>query len=384
MNRILLVVMGTLMCMAFRPLAAAAQEPPRRADTARTYTDEFRRGVEALQAGRFEEGVAAMKRCLELAPEDPSSAYNLACAYALQGQVEPGIEWFAKSAEWGFGYDPFTDLVALADKDSDLDALRKDARFAPLLEKIHARKKTVEDAIGTAASYVPEKAKSGGAMALLVVLHPSGATKESVIQGRWKQVADELGCALLAPSARLLASRKPEQGTVWWTSFADYARPDRSDLYEQSVISALAAFQKANKVDPARVWIAGDVEGGMVALRMAFAHPETWKAVLANDTGLETALLKPHAEAAKKAGLKVKILIDRDAFAKRLAADPSRKVDPAVVLSAWNDNLMGMGFLNALEAWSKDPASPADALTPKLVASLRAMQPAAVDAATPK
>src|SRR3982750_4229279 len=78
---------------------ARAQDatPPKPAatDTARKYAEEFQRGYDALKAERWAEGIASMKRCLELAPEDPTSAYNLACASARQGQVDAGVEWFA-------------------------------------------------------------------------------------------------------------------------------------------------------------------------------------------------------------------------------------------------------------------------------------------------
>jgi pimeloyl-ACP methyl ester carboxylesterase len=178
---------------------------------------------------------------------------------------------------------------------------------------------------------------------------------------------------------------------LWWTSFGDYAQPDRSTLYETTIDSAFDAFAKQHEVDKSRVYIAGDQEGGMVAVHHAFAHPERWKGVVATEVAFEEALVKPNAEAAKKAGLKVKYLIERDAFAKRLAADPTKKIDPAAVLAAWTDHLEKLGFPGAIEAWSKEApsqtsatTSPADPLTTRIVADLRAMQPAAVEAASPK
>jgi predicted esterase len=371
--------------------AGRTQDPAPKVDSARTYVQEFQHGVDELRAKHWEAGIASMKRCMQISPEDPSCAYNLACAHALQNQLEPGIEWFQKCASWGFGYDGVQDLLGLAETDTDLDALRKDPRFAAAMDTIRARKNTTEAFVMTPAVYVPSTLDKERPMPVLVVLHASGSTKDAVIAGRWKEIADQFGCALIAPSARVLVGRDPARGMVWWTSFADYAQPDRSLLYETSIDSAFDAFAKQHPIDKSRVFIAGDQEGGMVAMHHAFAHPERWKGVVSTEAAFEESLVKPNAEAAKKAGLKVKVLIDRDAFAKRLAADPSRKIDPAEVLSAWTDHMEKLGFPGAIETWTKEApsqtsatTSPTDPLTTRIVADLRAMQPTTVEAASPK
>jgi pimeloyl-ACP methyl ester carboxylesterase len=130
------------------------------------------------------------------------------------------------------------------------------------------------------------------------------------------------------------------------------------------------------------------MEGGLVALRLAFANPQTYKGVVTVDTDPITQMLQSKAASAVKAGLKVKLLVDRDSLAKRLAADPAQKADAAKVIASWTDEFTKMGYTGAVDAWSKSapestPAAP-DPVTQKIVASLRAMQPGTVEAAAPK
>jgi predicted esterase len=366
------------------PKTAPKQAAPRQ-DTARAFTEEFRRGYDLLVAGKWAEGMASMHKCLEIQPEAPLCAYNLACAHARQGQIDDGVAWFQKSADWGFGYDPFADAISAAEKDTDLDPLRKDPRFVAAMEQVRARTKAAEEYVATPATYVPKSLEGASEIPLLVVLHPSGATKESVVEGRWKTVADELGLALLAPSARVMTARDPKAGMAWYLNLADYAGGLRLTAYEKSVTAALDAFKKTHKIDPARVFIAGDLEGGLVATRLAFAYPQTYKGAVAVESPFVPTLLQSKAGPAAKAGLKYKLLLEKDALAKRLAADPSQPLTADNVIAQWSDEMTKLGFQGAVEAWSKDPSAPgADATTQKIVATLRAMQPATVEAGAPK
>ena len=58
------------------------------------------------------------------------TAYHIACAYALMGESAQAVAWLEKAAEGGFPCYP------LFERDSNLDGLRQDARFASLLAKL--------------------------------------------------------------------------------------------------------------------------------------------------------------------------------------------------------------------------------------------------------
>jgi predicted esterase len=389
------VPIASVLLMLVVPIRAQDPKPPEKGGSEKTapaktsaqaFADEFSRGVQLLIAKDWAGGMAAMHHCLEIQPESPECAYNLACAHALQGQIEDGIAWWQKCADWGYGYSPFQDAVDHADKDTDLDPLRKDERFTAAMEKIRTRTKATEEYIATPAVYVPKSLEAAAEMPLLVVLHAAGTTKESVVAGRWKTVADELGAALVAPSGRVLTARDPKAGMAWYVSFGDYTGGLRLPAYEKTVTAAVDAFGRAHKVDSARVWIAGDVEGGIVATRLAFAYPKLYKGAVAVESPLVLSLVQSKAGPAAKEGLKFKLLIDKDAFAKRLAADPTQPPRADKLIADWTEQLSKLGFPDALEVWTKDAsATPyADQARAKIVAVLRAMQPAAVEAAAPK
>jgi hypothetical protein len=69
--------------------------------------------------------------------------YNLACLYALKGNVEVGFNWLEKAL--ASGYNNFK----WANTDGDLAALRKDPRFKPLIETWESGKGTAESAPAT-------------------------------------------------------------------------------------------------------------------------------------------------------------------------------------------------------------------------------------------
>src|SRR5689334_16284279 len=132
------------------------------------YTKLQRQGVDAINAGRFEEGIAAFKKCLELVPEDATSAYNLGCSYSKKGEKDPAFEWLDKSALWGFGNadsanpaDPSgmggnITNVAFSQQDKDLDPLHDDPRWAKFVEKLTAARKVFDDFRANAAVYIPK------------------------------------------------------------------------------------------------------------------------------------------------------------------------------------------------------------------------------------
>src|SRR5215472_10472663 len=67
------------------------------------------------------------RRALDIDPEETSILYNVACVYSLLGRTEESIGCLEKVMKYGTFYKNW------AAKDSDLDALRSDARFQALL-----------------------------------------------------------------------------------------------------------------------------------------------------------------------------------------------------------------------------------------------------------
>lgn len=84
-------------------------------------------------AGEMEKGMEWAERALALGQDgnEPVALYNVACLYAMQGDVDRSIELLTRAVEQGFGD------RAWLETDSDLDVLRQDHRFNALLERMN-------------------------------------------------------------------------------------------------------------------------------------------------------------------------------------------------------------------------------------------------------
>jgi adenylate cyclase len=80
--------------------------------------------------GENEKGVELAERALGQDQDEPVVLYNVACFYALQGDVDRAIELLTKAVTNGWGDREWLET------DSDLDTLRKDNRFKALLAQI--------------------------------------------------------------------------------------------------------------------------------------------------------------------------------------------------------------------------------------------------------
>jgi tetratricopeptide (TPR) repeat protein len=89
-------------------------------------------GLARLQLGKADAAIAPLERAVALGAE-PGTGYNLACAHARSGAVEPAFAALEAAIAAGFG-----DARLLAE-DPDLEPLRADPRFAALARRVSAR-----------------------------------------------------------------------------------------------------------------------------------------------------------------------------------------------------------------------------------------------------
>ncbi len=88
-------------------------------------------GAAALQAiGELDKARAWAERALDTDRNEPAVLYNVACVYSMMGDVERGIELLTEAINNGFGY------RAWLENDNSLEALRGDARFEALLNRL--------------------------------------------------------------------------------------------------------------------------------------------------------------------------------------------------------------------------------------------------------
>src|SRR5437660_1336837 len=108
-----------MLCLSL-PLAAETSESNDPRQLAQLMGTEF-------QAGKYAEAERTCERLIALQPKESGHVYNLACAQARQGKVEPALRSLARAAELGYSD------AAHALEDADLAALRQRPEFERLL-----------------------------------------------------------------------------------------------------------------------------------------------------------------------------------------------------------------------------------------------------------
>jgi Flp pilus assembly protein TadD len=87
-------------------------------------------GHALTRLGEHARALVADARVVELAPEDPTAHYNLACSLALSGRTDDAYGRLERAIE--LGWDDAEHMVA----DEDLASLRGQPRFEALLARL--------------------------------------------------------------------------------------------------------------------------------------------------------------------------------------------------------------------------------------------------------
>ncbi|MHC4389802.1 MAG: TlpA family protein disulfide reductase [Planctomycetota bacterium] len=93
----------------------------------------FERGLEELRAGEHTKSAETFQEVIRLRPDQSEAYYNVACAYALGGDLSASIDWLKKAIDKGF------DDADHIDSDTDLDAIRKERAFHELMNTAFGR-----------------------------------------------------------------------------------------------------------------------------------------------------------------------------------------------------------------------------------------------------
>ncbi len=95
----------------------------------------FNLGYVALQDRDFPTAISAYQKTLALGYRPGTSSYNMACAYALQGNKDAAFDWLERARAAKF------DLDSYVDDDDDLDSLHRDPRWKKLTDDLNLHEK---------------------------------------------------------------------------------------------------------------------------------------------------------------------------------------------------------------------------------------------------
>ena len=86
------------------------------------------------EMGRYQDGLAADRRMVQMDPGSPTAWYNLACSLSLTNQADAAFAALEKAVALGY------DDAEWMEEDEDFAPIKKDPRFARLLAQLLARK----------------------------------------------------------------------------------------------------------------------------------------------------------------------------------------------------------------------------------------------------
>jgi predicted esterase len=291
----------------------------------------------AVDAQKWDDAITALKSLDKLQPETQGNAYNLACMYSRKADADQACAWLDKAIQWGWGGGrggiyagastqvermPQPEMTA---KDTDLEFLRKDARWPKLAERMQALQKRAEEYAAAPALYVPEKLKDAPDLPALLVLHAAGGEKQATLAA-WKSLADELGCALVVPAAPYPLREDAARGWGWIDDINNFQLANRTAEYQRPVLAALDALRKTKKLSASKVWIAGEGEGATLALVTGLHNSGLLKGMALLDPEVLHALTDYKVTTATGNGLRLEARFDAAAWKARGQESPLKSV----------------------------------------------------------
>ena len=97
-------------------------------------SDWYARGMQLHRDDRYPEAIEAFEKALEAGYREDATSYNIACGYALMGNVDAAFQWLERSRKLGFN------LAAYLTHDDDLASLRTDKRWGELKKSARDQK----------------------------------------------------------------------------------------------------------------------------------------------------------------------------------------------------------------------------------------------------
>jgi predicted esterase len=238
----------------------------------------FMDGFKDVTEGRFEAGIAKLKKVIEAYPDDPDvhmAYYNIACGYARAGDAEAGLQWLSQAYDHGYGCN--TRHLERMQRDPDLEVLRPLPEFKALFERMKQRVQQIEQSWPEekkAVVIVPSSYDKAKHYPMLVMLHPYGEYKATFAE-KLKMVSENMGMILMCPTGDVLIAPKR---LAWFTGVDDFLANFRAE--QRMVWQDLERVRKEYSVDPERIYVAGYGQGATLAFTMGLRNPQQFAGAL--------------------------------------------------------------------------------------------------------
>jgi predicted esterase len=245
-------------CVVLVGVTASAQDQ----DDVRAAQRKFNR---AYQKADWPRAVEIGTELTAMLPGRPRLEYNLACVYALSGDLERALERLGRAAASGF-----QDLPHL-DADGDLEALRDLPGYAEVRSQVDANRRrfTVEARAAAAETpllvVTPERHDPNRPAPLIIALHGYGDRPENHPRV-WSGAADEFGAILAVPRG----SRQVGNGFGW-------TGVEEADAVLERIIDELS---DRFVIDRSRIVLTGFSQGAFLAMALGVRHPELLAGVI--------------------------------------------------------------------------------------------------------
>jgi predicted esterase len=195
--------------------------------------------------------------------------YNVACMYSLLDQKDDAFRYLERAVELN---NMPTPMAQQMEGDTDLDNIRKDARYTELLKKAGDSKggdaQATPDQQGKQVDpewqvTVPKGLDKSKKVPLIVALHGYNGNMDETIK-QWKDAAEEIGAILLTP-----------QGT-FRLSDDHYHWGRNLDTIEENIMAAIDEVAEDHQIDKKKVIIVGFSQGGWAAWTVALRNPDVF------------------------------------------------------------------------------------------------------------
>lgn len=222
--------------------------------------------VQAYRAKDYEKAIQYQYWAIQ---NGDDSYYDLACNYALAGQVDQAIHWLYVHAREG------SVDVLWTDQDPDLKAVREHPEWPRLRQHlVHTEIHWRHSGNKAYTAIVPDDYEPNTPIPLAVGLHGKGDTPLDFIHDGYQELANTMGIAVIGLSGPVPLG---ENSYAWTTNWKQN---------DQHLTNFLSEALERENINPSSTALFGFSQGAQVSLQTAALHPDDWEGVLAMSPGL--------------------------------------------------------------------------------------------------